>query len=107
MRIVKLDQNTKNDLQANLLKRNTTQYPEYEKRVAEIVDDVKLNRDKAVFDYTLKFDKAELNASNVCVTEAEFDEAYKAVDPKLIDVIKKAISISESSTPISLRRAGS
>lgn len=91
MRIVKLDQNTKNDLQANLLKRNTTQYPEYEKRVAEIVDDVKLNRDKAVFDYTLKFDKAELNASNVCVTEAEFDEAYKAVDPKLIDVIKKAI----------------
>lgn len=91
MRIVKLDQNTKNDLQANLLKRNTTQYPEYEKRVAEIVENVKVNRDEAVFDYTLKFDKANLNSSNVCVTEAEFNEAYKAVDPKLIEVIKKAI----------------
>ncbi len=91
MKIVKLDSNTKQDLLANLLKRNTTQYPEYEARVAAIVDDVKKGKDAAVFEYTERFDKAKLDASSVEVTAEEIDAAYGEVDGKLVDVIKKAI----------------
>lgn len=91
MRIVKLDENTKKDLLANLLKRNTTQYPEYEAKVAAIVDDVKTRRDAAVFEYTEKFDKAKLTADTVQVTEAEIDEAYGLTDEKLVQVIRRAI----------------
>lgn len=91
MRIVKLDENTKKDLLANLLKRNTTQYPEYEAKVAAIVDDVKTRRDAAVFEYTEKFDKAKLTADTVQVTEAEIDEAYSMTDEKLVQVIRRAI----------------
>lgn len=91
MRTVKLDENTKKGLMANLLKRNTTQYPEYEARVEGIVNDVKERRDAAVFEYTERFDKAKLDASTVCVTEAEFEEAYRQVDGELIEVIRRAI----------------
>ena len=91
MRIVKLDRDSKRDLLANLLKRNTTQYPEYEAKVSAIVEDVKKRKDEAVFEYTARFDKAQLNASNVEVTEAEIEEAYGLVDSDLVRVIRKAI----------------
>lgn len=92
MRIVKLDNNTKKDLLANLLKRSPSQYGEYEQKVAEIVDDVRANGDSAVFGYTLKFDKAELNADNILVTDAEFEEAYAKMAPELLETIRKAIA---------------
>ena len=76
MRIVKLNRDSKRDLLANLLKRSTTQYPEYEAKVAAIVGDVKERGDEAVFEYTKKFDKAELSAANVEVATAEIEEAY-------------------------------
>ena len=41
MRIQKLDENTKKNLLEDLLKRSPNQYPEYEKRVAAILEDVK------------------------------------------------------------------
>ena len=91
MRTVRLDENTKKDLLATLLKRNTTQYPEYEARVAAIVEDVKNRRDEAVFEYTLKFDGAALDADSICVTEAEFDEAYAETDAELVRIIRRAI----------------
>lgn len=92
MKTVKLDEATKKDLMANLLKRNTTQYPEYEARVASIVNDVKERRDAAVFDYTERFDKAVLNAETVCVSAEEFKEAYGQVSPELVRVIRRAIA---------------
>lgn len=36
------------------------------------------------------FDKADINASNVKVTEDEIKEAYSLVDEKLLEVIRKA-----------------
>ncbi|MBQ3912208.1 MAG: histidinol dehydrogenase [Lachnospiraceae bacterium] len=91
MRIVKLNRDSKRDLLANLLKRSTTQYPEYEAKVAAIVGDVKERGDEAVFEYTKKFDKAELSAANVEVATAEIEEAYKQVDPELVRIIRRAI----------------
>ena len=91
MRIVNLTSETKNKLMSDLLKRTTDDYGEQEAIVKEIIKNVHDNGDVALFDYTKKFDKAELTAENIKVTEEEIVEAYGAVDPKLIDVIKKSI----------------
>ncbi len=56
--------------------------------VTEIIDNVKCNGDTALFEYSKKFDKAEL--SSLEVTEEEFDEAFGLVELEFIDIIKKA-----------------
>ena len=48
------------------------------------------NGDAALFSYTKKFDKADITAANVKVTQAEIDYAYTQVSPKLLEVIRKA-----------------
>ncbi|MCR5467965.1 MAG: histidinol dehydrogenase [Lachnospiraceae bacterium] len=90
MKVVKITTESKRNLQSELLKRSPNNYGEYEGRVNEIIENVKNNGDKAVFDYTKMFDGAEINAGNVLVTEAEIDEAYKKVDSKLVEIIRKA-----------------
>lgn len=91
MRIIKLDENSKKDILKNLLKRNPSQYGEYEAKVADIVDDIKVRGDEALFEYTKKFDKSDINAGNILVTDEEFDEAYSKLDSKLLETIRKAI----------------
>ena len=91
MRIVKLTNETKNKLMSDLLKRTTDDYGEQETIVKEIIKNVHDNGDAALFDYTKKFDKADINASNIKVTDAEIEEAYGQVNGDLIDVIRKAI----------------
>ena len=88
MRIVNLTTETKNNILEDLLKRSPNSYSEYEAVVNEIINNVRINKDKALFDYTLKFDKFNLNESNIKVTKEEIDEAYKIVDPELIEVMK-------------------
>jgi histidinol dehydrogenase len=91
MRIVKLTNDTKNKLMTDLLKRTTDDYGEQEAIVKDIIKNVHDNGDAAVFEYTKKFDKADINASNVKVTDAEIEEAYGLMDGDLIEVIRKAI----------------
>ena len=91
MRIVKLEANSKKDIMKTLLKRTTDDYGPYEATVKEILANVKENGDKAVFDYTLKFDKASINADNIRVTKEEIEEAYKLVDEELIRVIRRSL----------------
>ena len=91
MRIEKLDQNTKKNLLEDLLKRSPNSYGKYEESVRVILDAVKERGDEALFEYTKKFDGAEINASNILVTDDEIKEAYDAVDPGLIEVIRKAL----------------
>ena len=56
--------------------------------VTEIIDNVRKNGDKALFEYCEKFDKAVL--SNLLVSQAEIDEAVNAVDPKFLEILEKA-----------------
>lgn len=91
MRIVKLTEETKSNLLEDLLKRSPNSYGEYEGKVAEIVETVRRDRDKAVFDYTKRFDGADVNASNIRVTEEELRQAYEEADPSLVKVIQKAL----------------
>ncbi len=90
MRIQKLDENTKKNLLEDLLKRSPNQYPEYENKVAAILQEVKENKDKAIFEFTKKFDGADISAKNIVVTEEEIKEAYELVEPSLIEIIQKA-----------------
>ena len=96
MRIVKLTKETTKNILENMLKRSPSQYGEYESRVQAIIQNIKENGDDALFSYTKQFDKADINASNVKVTDEEFEEAYKAVNPALLDVIRKALVNIES-----------
>lgn len=91
MRIVTLDEKSKQNLLSDLLKRSPNHYGEFIDRVNDIIDNVRTNGDAAIFDYTKRFDGAEINASNIRVTKEEIEEAYTLVDPELIDVIRKAL----------------
>ncbi len=90
MRIIKLTQETKKNILNDLLKRSPNNYGKFEATVNEILMNVRENGDQAVFEYTKKFDKFDLNADNVKVTREEIDAAYKKLDPALIEVIRKS-----------------
>lgn len=91
MRIVKLTDETKNNILEDLLKRSPNSYGKFEAAVNDILLNVRTNKDEALFKYTKDFDKADINASNIVVTKDEIDEAYTKVDPALVDVIRKSL----------------
>ena len=91
MRIVQLNEETRKNILEDLLKRDPNNYTAYESTVQEIVEDVRKNRDQALFAYTKKFDGADLDSSNIRVTEAEIQEAMSQVDPELLTVMKRAM----------------
>ena len=92
MKIIELNEQTKQGVLDDLIQRSPNNYGQYETVVSEIIEDVKKRKDDAVFDYTLKFDKFNLTAENIQVSKEEIAEAYKLLDPKLIEVIKKSAS---------------
>jgi len=91
MRIQRLTKDAKENLLEDLLKRSPNNYGQYEQGVQEILAHVKEEKDQAVFAYTNKFDHADITADNIKVTEEEIEEAYKEVDPKLVEIIRKAL----------------
>ena len=91
MRILDVNKDTIDELLSRLLKRSPTNYTQYESVVADVIAKVRAEGDAAVFAYTKKFDGADMNASNIVVTDAEIEEAYREVSPELLDVIRKAL----------------
>ena len=96
MRIEILDENTKKHLLEDLLKRSPNSYGEYEARVQEILDTVREKKDEAVFDYTKRFDKAQIDGTNVLVTEEEVREAYAQMDENLLRIVRRALANIEA-----------
>lgn len=91
MRIVKLDEKSMENILADMLKRDPNNYDSYTETVQAIVEDVKERGDEALFEYTRRFDGAELSADNVRVTEAEIQEAMEQVEPGLLAVMKTSM----------------
>ncbi|NLK86773.1 MAG: histidinol dehydrogenase [Clostridiaceae bacterium] len=58
--------------------------------VGEILGNVRKHGNKAVLEYTGKFDGAVLTAESLKVSRKEMEEAYEKVDKKLLDIIRKA-----------------
>ncbi|WP_029232160.1 histidinol dehydrogenase [Butyrivibrio sp. VCB2006] len=90
MRTLELNDKNKQELLGNLLGRNPGSYTQYENTVNEIIDNVRTNGDKALFEYTFKFDKCELDASKVKVTRDEIEAAYAKLSPEFVEVMKKS-----------------
>lgn len=90
MKILKLTSESKKDLLNTLLKRSPNNYGQFESAVSDIVSSVRERGDEAVFEYTKRFDKYEIDASNIRVTKEEIKEAYQKVDEKLVEVMKRA-----------------
>ena len=62
--------------------------PDVEGVVAEIIANVIKNKDKALFEYCEKFDKATLTSLEV--SESEIEEAFSSVDEKFIEILKES-----------------
>lgn len=90
MRTITLTEETKKDLLDSLLKRSPNNYDSYAGTVNEIVNKVREEGDKALHDYTLQFDKVEITPDNMAVTREEIEEAYRMVEPELVEIIKKS-----------------
>ena len=90
MKTVKLTADTQKDLLDSLLKRSPNNYSEYEKVVAEIIANVRAKGEQAVFEYTKKFDKWDINVNSIRVTETEIDESFEAIDREFVEVLKRA-----------------
>ena len=91
MKIIELTKETTEDILENLLKRSPNNYSEFEGRVNDIIEDVRRRRDEAVFEYTKRFDGADICADNILVTEEEISQAYREIDPSLLHVIRKSL----------------
>ncbi len=99
MRIVKLNEDSKKNILEDLLKRSPNNYDQYADSVNEILSNVKENGDKAIFDYTKKFDGADINAENILVTKEEIQEAYDSLENKeLVDIIRKSLNNIKAKT---------
>ena len=59
-----------------------------EKIVADILEDVRANGDKALLAYNLKFDKAALDT--LLVSREEIEEAFASVDPAFLAILEEA-----------------
>ena len=56
--------------------------------VSEIIANVKAGGDKAVLEYNLKFDKAQLDT--LLVSQQEIDEAFASVEPEFLSILEQA-----------------
>ncbi len=90
MRIVELTQQTKTNILNDLLKRSPNNYDSYADTVNEIVNTVRKEGDKALFDYTLRFDKTEITKDTLQVTQEEINEAFSLVSDELVEIMKRA-----------------
>jgi len=88
MKRLKLSNETKTNLMNDLLRRSPGSYPQYEAVVNEIIERVRRERDKALFEYTAKFDGFTLTPENIRVTRKEIEEAYQKLDSGLVEVMK-------------------
>ena len=77
-------------LKARVMNRSQLQDEEISRRVKEIVNRVREEGDAALFEYTARFDKADINADNVLVSREEIDKAYEAASPEWLAAMREA-----------------
>jgi histidinol dehydrogenase len=75
----------------NLTNRSKLENKDVEATVSEIIYNVKMHGDRALFDYTLKYDGVKLDDKNIMVEKREIDDAYSKVDKEFISALRKAI----------------
>jgi histidinol dehydrogenase len=64
--------------------------PDVDAVVRDIIADVRKRGDEALFDYTLKFDRADLGKIGLAVTRADIEQAYAEADAATVEALKFA-----------------
>lgn len=75
----------------NLTNRSKLENKDVEATVSEIIYNVKMHGDRALFDYTLKYDGVEIDDKNIMVEKKEIDDAYSKVDKEFISALRNAL----------------
>ena len=78
-------------LRKRVMNRSQLENDEISARVKEIVRRVRAEGDKALFEYTARFDHADLTPETVQVTREEIDAAYASATPEWLEATKEAI----------------
>lgn len=78
------------DDMSKVFKRTQLDDSDYISAVDSIVKDVRNRGDEAVFEYCKKFDRQDIDASNILVTDEEIKRAYDKIDSALLSSIRKA-----------------
>ncbi len=82
--------NKNNEKLKEIKNRGSILEGDYLKVAADIIDNIRKNGDKALFEYTLKFDKFNINKDNIKVSKDEIKRAYEDTPKELVEAIKKA-----------------
>ena len=90
MRIVPLTEDTRKEALEALIGRSPSGYEEQEKTVRQIIEDIRTGGDRSLFEYEMKFDHCSLTKETIQVSREEIEEAYRALDPDFIQVLKRA-----------------
>ncbi len=91
IKIYKLKQMSQSEKE-KIMKRARTDIESVKSKVSKIVEDVRKRGDKAIIEYTEKFDGVKLNS--IKVYEKEIEWAYKSIDPAILKSIKAQIKLS-------------
>lgn len=75
---------------SNYIPRTVSQLEEIVDDVKKIINEVKLNGDTAIINFSQKFDGVELDESEIQVTFDEIEEAYDKIDQKLLKALRFA-----------------
>ena len=81
-------------LKARVMNRSQLQNEEVSRRVKEIVARVREEGDAALFEYTARFDKANINADNVLVSREEIESGatYLSLMWQNTEALKEALN---------------
>ncbi|WP_182084889.1 histidinol dehydrogenase [Aureimonas sp. ME7] len=79
------------DARAALLKRSETDLSGFQDRVKPIIEAVRTEGDAALVRFAREFDKADVSEGALQASEAEFDAAFRAVEPEVIEAIRFGI----------------
>ena len=92
LKIIDMRQGKDSELFEKLADRESVGMQDVVDKVREIIENVRKNGDRAVIEYTKKYDEVDLDASSIRVSGREIEEAYDSIDPKLLDIIRKSKS---------------
>ena len=90
MKILEVNEKTRRQVRGILSQRDTGRYTEQEAVVQDILARVREEGDRALFDYTERFDHITLTPETAEVTEQEIAAAYDQVPESLLEVIRSA-----------------
>lgn len=90
LNIIYFDKNENYSIVEQLFNRSKLEEKKIQNQIEEIIEKIKTKKDKALFEYTEKFDKVKLNENTIKLKKNEIEKAYSKTDKKLIKIIKKS-----------------